>query len=64
LALNSIQFTLASAIYFTLSRLFSAHETMLDHAILEPETLPDDGGSYSGSDEKKYDRRVDEIVVS
>jgi hypothetical protein len=37
---------------------------MLDHAILEPGTLPDDGGSYSGSDEKKYDRRVDEIVVS
>jgi hypothetical protein len=26
---------------------------MLDHAILEPEMLPDDGGSYSSSDDKK-----------
>jgi hypothetical protein len=27
---------------------------MLDHAILEPETLPeDDGGSYYSSDEKE-----------
>jgi NCS1 family nucleobase:cation symporter-1 len=52
-------FTLASAVYFTLSRLFPAHETMLDHAILEQETLPDDG-SYYGSDEKKDGSRVDE----
>jgi hypothetical protein len=26
---------------------------MLDHAILEPETLSDDGGSVSSSDKKK-----------
>jgi hypothetical protein len=37
---------------------------MLDHAILEPETFPDDGVSYSGSDDKKDGRRVDETVVS
>jgi hypothetical protein len=47
-----------SAAYFALSRLFSAHKTMLGHAILERETLPDDG-SYSGSNEKRDDRRVD-----
>jgi hypothetical protein len=49
----------ASAVYFTLSRLSPAHETMLDHAILEQETLPDDG-SYYGGDEKKDHSRVDE----
>jgi NCS1 family nucleobase:cation symporter-1 len=60
-----LQFTLASAVYFTLSRLFPAHETTLDHAILEPETLPDDGVSYSDSDEKMGDdrRRVDENIL-
>ena len=54
----SYQFTLASAVYFTLSRLFPAHEMMLDHAILEQETLPDDG-SYYGGDGKKDHSRVD-----
>ena len=54
-----VQFTLASAVYFTLSRLFPAHETMLDHAILEQETFPDDR-SYLGSDEKKVDCQVDD----
>ena len=60
----TVQFTLASTVYFTLSRLFPAHETMLDHAILEQETLPDDG-NISGSDEKKVDvYRVDESAVA
>jgi hypothetical protein len=45
------QFTLASAVYFKLSRLLPAYETMLDHAILGQETLPDDE-SYYGGDEK------------
>jgi NCS1 family nucleobase:cation symporter-1 len=55
----TVQFTLASTIYFTLSRLFPAHETMLDHAIMEQEAIPYDG-SISGSDEKKVDvYRVD-----
>ncbi|KAI0258157.1 NCS1 nucleoside transporter family [Gloeopeniophorella convolvens] len=45
-------FTIASIVYFTLSKVFPAHETMLDHAILEREDAPDDG-SYSGSSEKK-----------
>ena len=36
------------------SMLPPAHETMLDHAILELELLPDDG-KISGSDERKAD---------
>jgi hypothetical protein len=48
-----------------LSMLFPAHETMLDHAILEQEMLPDDG-NISGSDETKKvdDYRVDETGVA
>jgi len=38
-----MQFTLASTIYYTLSRLFPARETMLDDAIMEQEALPYDG---------------------
>ena len=34
---------------------------MLDRAILEQETPSDDGGSYSGSDEKKVDCQVDDV---
>ena len=43
--------------YFTLSRLFLAHGAMLDYAILEQETLPDDG-SYYGGDERRVHSRV------
>ena len=47
-----------------LSMIFPAHETMLDHAILEQETLADDG-NISGSDEKKVDDyRIDETDVA
>ena len=58
------QFTLASIVYFILSMLFPAHETMLDHAILDQETFADDE-HISGSDEKKEvdNYRVDETVV-
>ena len=58
------QFTLASTVYFILSMLSPAHETMLDHAILDQETLADDGHIF-GSDEKKEvdNYRVDETVV-
>ena len=60
---HTVQFTLASTIYFTLSRLFPAHETMLDHAIVEQEALPH--GSIPGSDEKKVDLyRIDESAVA
>jgi len=45
-----------------LSRLFPAHETMLNHAILKCETSLDDE-SISGSDEEKTDYRVDETGV-
>ena len=62
----TVQFTLASTVYFTLSRLFPAHETMLDHAIMEQEVLPYAyDGSISGGDEKKVDvSRVDESTVA
>ena len=62
----TVQFTLASTVYFTLSRLFPAHETMLDHPILEQETLPlADDGNISGSDDKKVDGyRIDETGVA
>jgi len=56
-------FTLASVVYFTLSKLFPAHETMLEHAILERESLPDDT-SVSASDEKKDGSRVDEVKIA
>jgi NCS1 family nucleobase:cation symporter-1 len=59
----TVQFTLASTIYFTLSRLFPAHETMLDHAIMEQKAIPYDG-SISGSDEKVDVYRVDESAVA
>ena len=60
----TVQFTLASTVYFMLSMIFPAHETMLDHAILEQETLAD-GGNISGSDEKKVDDyRIDETDVA
>lgn len=55
------QFALASTVYFTLSNLFPAHDTMLDHAILEPDTSPDDG-SHSNS-EGKDDTRADGVDV-
>ena len=55
----AVQFTLASAVYFTLSRLFPAHETMLDHAILEQETFSANG-SHFANDEKKVGYRVDD----
>ena len=54
---------LASAIYFTLSTLFPANDTMLDHVILEDETLSDDR-SYSNSDRKKDDAQVEEAMVT
>jgi len=47
-----------------LSILFPAHETMLDHAILEQEMLPNNG-NISGSDEKKFDDyRIDETGIA
>jgi hypothetical protein len=51
---NTVQFTLASTIYFMLSMLFPVHKMMFDHAILEQDTLPDDG-NISDGDEKKVD---------
>ena len=60
----TVQFTLASTAYFSLSVLFPAHETMLDHAILDQKMLSNDK-NISGSDTKKEvdDYRVDETGV-
>ncbi|KAI0255439.1 cytosine-purine permease [Lactifluus subvellereus] len=55
-------FTVASTVYFTLSKLFPAHETILDRAVLERETLPDERG-YSGSDNKKDHSHIDLDVL-
>jgi hypothetical protein len=56
---------LASTTYFNLSMLSPAHETILDHTILDQETLPDNR-NISGGDEKKEfdDYRVDETGVA
>jgi hypothetical protein len=61
--LPDIQFTLASVVYFTLSKLFPAHETMLEHAILERESLSDNT-SVSASDEKKGGSGVDDVKIA
>jgi hypothetical protein len=50
-------------VYYTLSSLFPASETMLDRTILDQDTFPDDR-SYSGSNGKKDDIRVDESKVA
>jgi hypothetical protein len=38
-----VQASLASTVYFALSKLFPARETILDRAIIESETPPGDG---------------------
>ena len=66
LALNPpdpLQFTLASVVYYTLSKLFPANDTMLDHVILENDALSDDR-SYSGSEGKRDDTQIGELKVA
>ena len=60
---RALQLTLASVVYYTLSSLFPAKDTILDHAILEHDGLSDDR-SYSGSSEKKDDTKVAESEVA
>ena len=50
-------------ILHALNSFFPANDTMLDHVILEDETLSDDR-SYSNNDEKKDDARVEEAMVT
>lgn len=50
---------MASAIYFALSTLFPANNTMLNHAILGDETLSDDR-RYCNSDAQKDEAQVEE----
>jgi len=57
-----VQFTLASTVYFTFSKLFPAHETMLDHVILEEETPQEDASSGGDDDDDKKDRDLVDVV--
>jgi hypothetical protein len=45
-----VQYSLASLVYFTLSKLFPPHETVLKHAIIELEPPLGDKNSTGGSD--------------
>ena len=56
-----VQFSLASTVYFTLSKLFPAHETMLEHAILDEEETPSEHTNNSGIDDEKKDRGLTEV---
>ena len=49
-------------VYFALSKMFPADETMLDRAIVDPETLPNDRRESSGVEETGG--RVDETKVA
>ena len=54
---NFCQFSIASIVYFTLSKLFPAHETMLERAILDKEETPSEHVSSGGiDDDEKQDR--------
>jgi len=54
---------LESVVYFALSELFPAHETIPDYATPEQESLQDNT-SYYASDEEKNDSRIDEVKIA
>ncbi|KAI0067621.1 NCS1 nucleoside transporter family [Artomyces pyxidatus] len=56
-------FTLASSVYFILSKLFPASETYLDHTILEDENSTGPEGSYIESGGEKQDEKIDAYAV-
>ncbi len=58
------QFTLASSVYFTLSKLFPARETILDHAILDREETISEDASSGDDNEKKDSGLVDVVKVA
>jgi hypothetical protein len=45
-----VQYSLASLVYFALSKLFPPHETVLEHAIIELEPPLGDKSPGGGSD--------------
>lgn len=60
------QFSLASLVYFTLSKLFPSRETLLEHAIIESETpLETAGGSdrMAGQVEMGKDKKMNDEVM-
>lgn len=57
-----MQFTLASTVYFTFSKLFPAHETMLERAILDKEETFSEDASSGGVDAEKKDRSLVDVV--
>jgi hypothetical protein len=61
--LNFVQFTLASTVYFTLSELFPAYETMLERAILDEEEMSSEHASSGGVDDyEKKDRSLADVI--
>ncbi|KAI0063265.1 NCS1 nucleoside transporter family [Artomyces pyxidatus] len=56
-------FTLASSVFFVLSRLFPAAETMLDHEILEDDVFTPAEGSYVESGEKQDEKKANTYPV-
>jgi hypothetical protein len=59
-----LQFTLASTVYFTFSKLFPARETMLDRAILDKEETRSEDASNGGDDDHddKKDRGLVDVL--
>lgn len=56
-------FTLASTVYFTLSELFPAYETMLERAILDEEEMSSEHASSGGVDDyEKKDRSLADVI--
>ena len=60
-----LQFTVASTVHFTFSKLFPAYETMLDRAILDKEETrsEDVSNGRDDSDNKKNRALVDVLTV-
>ena len=57
-----VQFSLASTAYFILSKLFPAHETMLEHAILDTDEASSEHTSSGGiNDDEKKDRGLADV---
>jgi hypothetical protein len=57
-----LQFTVASTVYFPLSKLFPTHETMLDRAILDKEETRSEDASNGSDDYDKKDRGLVDVL--
>jgi hypothetical protein len=59
-----VQVSLASIVYFALSKLFPARETVLDRAIIESEMPPGDGSLSCVLDEVPVGVQVDVAKIA